>query len=88
MDEKITTSAAENAENTAQAEQAAAPAQSSTQDGTATEAVTQSEPQAKQKAEPSGNSETGKLTAENQAAQIPRRKRQLSGGKQAGDSRA
>lgn len=60
MDEKITTSAAENAENTAQAEQAAAPAQSSTQDGTATEAVTQSEPQAKQKAEPSGNSETGK----------------------------
>ncbi len=59
MDEKITTSAAENAENTAQAEQAAAPAQSSTQDGTATEAVTQSEPQAKQKAEPSGNSETG-----------------------------
>ena len=48
MDEKITTSAAENAENTAQAEQAAAPAQSSTQDGTATEAVTQSEPQAKQ----------------------------------------
>lgn len=37
-----------------------APAQSSTQDGTATEAVTQSEPQAKQKAEPSGNSETGK----------------------------
>ena len=60
MDEKITTSAAENAESTAQAEQAAAPAQSSTQDGTATEAVTQSEPQAKQKAEPSGNSETGK----------------------------
>lgn len=60
MDEKITTSAAENAENTAQAEQAAAPAQSSTQDGTATEAVTQSEPQAKQKSEPSGNSETGK----------------------------
>ena len=60
MDEKITTSAAENAENTAQAEQAAAPAQSSTQDGTATEAVTPSEPQAKQKAEPSGNSETGK----------------------------
>lgn len=60
MDEKITTSAAENAENTAQAEQAAAPAQSSTQDGTATEAVTQSEPQAEQKAEPSGNSETEK----------------------------
>lgn len=60
MDEKITTSAAENAENTAQAEQAAAPAQSSTQDGTATEAVTQSELQAEQKSEPSGNSETGK----------------------------
>lgn len=60
MDEKITTSAAENAENTAQAEQAAAPAQSSTQDGTATEAVTQSEPQAEQKSEPFGNSETGK----------------------------
>ena len=60
MDEKITTSAAENAESTAQAEQAAAPAQSSTQDGTATKAVTQSEPQAEQKAEPSGNSETGK----------------------------
>ena len=30
------------------------------QDGTATEAVTQSEPQAEQKSEPSGNSETGK----------------------------
>lgn len=60
MDEKITTSATENAESTAQAEQAAATAQSGAQDGTATEAVTQSEPQAKQKAEPSGNSETGK----------------------------
>ena len=36
MDEKITTSAAENAESTAQAEQAAAPAQSGAQDGTAT----------------------------------------------------
>lgn len=60
MDEKITTSAPENAESTAQAEQAAATAQNGAQDGTATEAVTQSEPQAKQKAEPSGNSETGK----------------------------
>lgn len=60
MDEKITTSAAENAESTAQAEQAAATAQSGAQDGTATEAVAQSEPQAKQKAETSGNSETGK----------------------------
>lgn len=60
MDEKITTSAAENAESTAQAEQAAATAQSGAQDGTATEAVTQSEPHAEQKAEPSGNSETGK----------------------------
>lgn len=60
MDEKITTSATENAESTAQAEQAAATAQSDAQDGTATEAVTQSEPQAKQKAEPSGNSEAEK----------------------------
>lgn len=60
MDEKITTSAAENAESTAQAEQAAALAQGGAQDGTATEAVAQSEPQAEQKAEPSGNSETGK----------------------------
>lgn len=60
MDEKITTSAAENAESTAQAEQEAAPAQSGAQNGTATEAVTQSEPQAEQKSEPSGNSETGK----------------------------
>lgn len=60
MDEKITTSAAENAESTAQAEQAAAPAQSGAQNGTATEAVTQSESQVEQKAEPSGNSETGK----------------------------
>ena len=60
MDEKITTSATENAESTAQAEQAAAPAQGGAQDGTATEAVAQSEPQAKQKAEPSGNSKTGK----------------------------
>ena len=60
MDEKITTSAAENAESTAQAEQAAATAQSGAQDGTATEAVTQSEPQAEQKVETSGNSETGK----------------------------
>ena len=60
MDEKITTSATENAESTAQAEQAAATAQSGAQNGTATEAVTQSEPQAEQKAETSGNSETGK----------------------------
>jgi len=60
MDEKITTSATENAESTVQAEQAAATAQSGAQDGTATEAVTQSEPQAEQKSEPSGNSETGK----------------------------
>ena len=44
MDEKITTSATENAESTVQAEQAAATAQSGAQDGTATEAVTQSEP--------------------------------------------
>lgn len=56
MDEKITTSATENAESTVQAEQAAATAQSGAQDGTATEAVTQAE----QKSEPSGNSETGK----------------------------
>lgn len=60
MDEKITTSAPENAESTAQAEQAAAPAQSGAQNGTATEAVTQSESQVEQKAEPSGNSGTGK----------------------------
>ena len=60
MDEKITTSAAENAESTAQAEQEAAPAQNGAQNGTATEAVTQSEPQTEQKAEPSGNSETEK----------------------------
>ncbi|MBS1461361.1 MAG: hypothetical protein HP018_01375 [Ruminiclostridium sp.] len=60
MDEKITTSATENAESTAQAEQAAATAQSGAQDGTATEAVTQSESQVEQKAETSGNSETGK----------------------------
>ena len=60
MDEKITTSAAENAESTAQAEQAAATTQSSAQNGIATEAVTQSEPQTEQKAEPSGNSETEK----------------------------
>lgn len=60
MDEKITTSAAENAESTAQAEQAAATTQSGAQDGTATEAVTQSESQVEQKAETSGNSEKGK----------------------------
>lgn len=36
MDEKITTSAPENAESTVQAEQAAATAQSGAQDGTAT----------------------------------------------------
>lgn len=60
MDEKITTSAAENAESTVQAEQAAASAQSGAQNGTATETVAQSEPHAEQKAEPSGNSETGK----------------------------
>mgnify|MGYP007048978007 FL=1 len=60
MDEKITTSATENAESTVQAEQAAASAQSGAQNGTATETVAQSEPHAEQKAEPSGNSETGK----------------------------
>lgn len=60
MDEKITTSAAENAESTAQAEQAAATAQGGAQNGTATEAVTQSELQAEQKAEPSGNSDAEK----------------------------
>jgi hypothetical protein len=60
MDEKITTSAAENAESTVRAEQAAASAQSGAQNGTATETVAQSEPHAEQKAEPSGNSETGK----------------------------
>ena len=60
MDEKIKTSAAENAESTAQAEQAAATTQGGAQNGTATEAVTQSEPQAEQKAEPSGNSEAEK----------------------------
>ena len=66
MDEKITTSAAENAENTAQAEQAAAPAQSSTQDGTATEAVTQSEPQfeARSESEHSGSSGAGTVDGE------------------------
>ena len=73
MDEKITTSATENAESTAQAEQAAATAQSDAQDGTATEAVTQSEPQAKQKAEPSGNSETEKADGgKSSGAESPR----------------
>lgn len=73
MDEKITTSAAENAESTAQAEQAAATAQSGAQDGTATEAVTQSEPQAEQKAEPSGNSETEKADGgKSSVAESPR----------------
>ena len=57
MDEKITTSAAENAESTAQAEQAAPPAQSDTQDGSAKEAVAKSESQAEQKAEPADNSD-------------------------------
>ena len=66
MDEKITTSVTENAESTAQAEQAAATAQGSAQDGIAEKAVAQSEPQAKQKAEPSGNSDAEKSdSAEN-----------------------
>ena len=60
MDEKITTSATENAESTVQAEQAAATVQSGAQDGSATEAVAKTEPQADQKAEPSGNSEAEK----------------------------
>ena len=73
MDEKITTSATENAESTAQAEQAAATTQSGTQDGTATEAVTQSEPQAEQKAEPSGNSEAEKADGgKSSGAESPR----------------
>lgn len=61
MDEKITTSATENAESTAQAEQAAATTQSGAQDGTATEAVTQSEPQfeARSESEHSGSSGAG-----------------------------
>lgn len=66
MDEKITTSAAENAENTAQAEQAAAPAQSGAQDGSDKEEAAKPEAQAKQKAEPSGNSDAEKSdSAEN-----------------------
>lgn len=60
MDEKITTSATENAESTVQAEQAAASAQGGAQNGTATEAVAKTEPQAEQKVEPSGNSEAEK----------------------------
>lgn len=71
MDEKITTSATENAESTAQAEQAAATAQSDAQDGTATEAVTQSEPQAKRKPNLPEIQKQKRLTAENQAAQNP-----------------
>lgn len=66
MDEKITTSAAENAESTAQAEQAAATVQSGAQDGTATEAVTQSEPQfeARSESEHSGSSGAGTVDGE------------------------
>lgn len=66
MDEKITTSAPENAESTAQAEQAAATAQSGAQDGTATEAVTQSEPQfeARSESEHSGSSGAGTVDGE------------------------
>lgn len=60
MDEKITTSATENAESTAQAEQAAAPVQGNAQDGSAKKAVAKPEAQAKQKAEPSGNSDAEK----------------------------
>ena len=73
MDEKITTSAAENAESTAQAEQAAATTQGGAQNGTATEAVTQSEPQAEQKAEPSGKSEAEKADGgKSSGAESPR----------------
>jgi len=66
MDEKITTSATENAESTAQAEQAAATTQSGAQDGTATEAVTQSEPQfeARSESEHSGSSGAGTVDGE------------------------
>ena len=71
MDEKITTSAAENAENTAQAEQAAAPAQSSTQDGTATEAVTRPNRRLSRKPNLPEIQKQERLTAENQAAQNP-----------------
>lgn len=60
MDEKIKISATENAESTAQAEQTAATAQSDAQNGIAEKVVTQFEPQAEQKAEPSGNSEAEK----------------------------
>lgn len=66
MDEKITTSATENAESTAQAEQAAATAQSSAQDGTAEKVVTQSEPQseARSESEHSGSSGAGTVDGE------------------------
>lgn len=60
-DEKNTTSVeVEPTENTAQTEQIDVPAQSDAQNGIAEKVVTQSEPQAEQKAETSGNSETGK----------------------------
>lgn len=66
MDEKITTSALENAESTAQAEQAAAPAQGGAQNGTAEKVVTQSEPQseARSESEHSGSSGAGTVDGE------------------------
>ena len=72
MDEKITTSAAENAENTAQAEQAAAPAQSSTQDGTRQRKLLRS-PNRRLSRKPNlpEIQKQERLTAENQAAQNP-----------------
>lgn len=78
MDEKITTSAAENAESTAQAEQAAPPAQSDTQDGTATEAVTQSEPQAEQKSEPSRKSGSAESPVDSDNSQEENSKQEIT----------
>ena len=66
MDEKITTSATENAESTAQAEQTAATAQSGAQDGTATEAVTQSESQSEAKSESEHSEKPGAGTVDDE----------------------
>lgn len=66
-DEKNTTSVeVEPTENTAQAEQIDVPAQSNAQDGTAKEAVTQSEPQseARSESEHSGSSGAGTVDSE------------------------
>ncbi len=78
MDEKITTSAAENAESTAQAEQAAALAQGGAQDGTATEAVTQSEPQAEQKSEPSRKSGSAESPVDSDNSQEENSKQEIT----------